>query len=357
MEKNNSGQPRRRSIVSVDPEAPRRKITGKRMPNINIERKSIEPSLIKALDSAERTVAPITRPPLADGRSMYFGMTPSEISKMCVPMSRDEQFTSLVKMNSLDKSNKEIIEPFRKRFDKWAENKSNAVDFSTGPLSQLRTAVERALLESSEFLNAVHKYGMPSLVIRSESAEKSLMETGFIKEHLDAAEKSDQSIDFVHSVFDPFGNEISFSPKSLIPREALDGSPESGDIQIDSSFSGHLRHEWGHYLHIAVLNDSERSVGIGSLKNRESSRLLEIAEKYCSNQPLSKYRAIPFGDTPDTPRAISQLSHESLLEMFAEGISAYLHPDAEVGRKSINSVLRKDIETILGVVPDEPEIQ
>ena len=214
MENNNSGQPRRRSILSVDPEAPRRKITGKRMPGINIERKSVEPSLAKAEDLAEKAVSTPTPIPLSGGRSMYFGMTPSEISKMCVPKSREEQFASLVKMNSLDKSSKEIIEPFRKRFEKWAEDKSNDADFSTGRLSQLSTAVEKALLESSEFLNAVHKYGMPSIVVRSEAAEKALMERGFIKEHLDSTEKSDQTIDFVHSVFDPFGNEISFSPKS-----------------------------------------------------------------------------------------------------------------------------------------------
>jgi hypothetical protein len=37
-----------------------------------------------------------------------------------------------------------------------------------------------------------------------------------------------------------------------------------------------------------------------------------------------------------------------MMEMFAEGVSAHLHPDLDVGRKSINSVLRKDIVDVLG---------
>lgn len=355
MEKENSGFPRRRGMFSVDPDAPRRKITGKRMPGANIERKSIAPESVKAAELKQIKQIDKKTTLLNGGRSMYFGMTPAEISKSCVPGSREEQFKSMSTMNSLDKSSKDIVEPFKKRFDKWAEDKGNDVDFSGTSTTRLRLAVERALLESRDFLNAVHKFGMPSLVVRSESAEKSLMSRGFIKEHMESDENISPDDDFVHSIYDPFGNEISFSPRAFIPRETPDGSPESGDIQIDSSFSGYLRHEWGHYLHLSVLNDSERSVGIGSVANKEKSRLLEIAEKYCSNQPLSKWRSTPFGETPDTPRAISQLSHESLLEMFAEGISAYLHPDKEVGRKSINSVLRKDIEAILNVIPDELE--
>ena len=357
MEKENSSLPRRRGLSSIDPEAPRRRITGKRMPGANIERKSIEPDSTKSEEKPQSGVAREKLLSLNGGRSLYFGMTPAEISKMCVPSSREEQFKSLSTMNSLDKSSKEIIEPFKKRFDKWAEDKANDVDFSQSATNKLRLAVERALLESSSFLDAVHKFGMPSLVVRSSEAEKSLMSRGFIKEHLDSVENANASASFVHSIYDPFGNEISFSPMAFIPTDASDGSPESGDLQIDSSFSGYLRHEWGHYLHLSVLNDSERSVGIGSVQNKKKSRLLEIAEKYCSNQPLSKYRSTPFGETPDTPRAISQLSHESLMEMFAEGISAYLHPDAEVGRKSINAVLRKDIEAVLNVIPDEPEVQ
>lgn len=357
MEKENSSFQRRRGLSSIDTDAPRRKMTGKRMPGANIERKSIAPSAAKAADPEKEKSVYEKLLTLNGGRSLYFGMTPAEISKMCVPSSREEQFKSLSAMNSLDKSSKEIIEPFKKRFDKWAEDKANDVDFSSTATIKLRLAVERALLESSSFLNAVHKFGMPSLVVRSNDAEKRLMDRGFVKEHIESSDEQNPENDFIHSIFDPFGNEISFSPRAFIPREVPDGSPESGDIQIDSSFSGYLRHEWGHYLHFSVLNDSERSVGIGAVQNKKKSRLLEIAEKYCSSQPLSKYRSTPFGDTPDTPRAISQLSHESLLEMFAEGISAYLHPDAEVGRKSINSVLRKDIEAVLNVIPDEPEIQ
>ena len=357
MEKDNSGFPRRRKLLLVDPETPKRRMTGKRMPGANIERKSISPESSKAAEKAQDEPVHEKLLALNGGRSLYFGMTPAEISKICVPSSREEQFKSLSTMNSLDKSSKEIIEPFKKRFDKWSEDKANDVDFSSGTTYRLRLAVERALLESSSFLNAVHKFGMPSLVVRSSEAEKNLMNRGFIKEHLDSGDKPNSAENFVHSIYDPFGNEISFSPMALIPTGDSDGSPESGDLQIDSSFSGYLRHEWGHYLHFSVLNDSERSVGIGTIQNKNKSRLLEIAEKYCSNQPLSKYRSTPFGETPDTPRAISQLSHESLMEMFAEGISAYLHPDAEVGRKSINSVLRKDIEAVLNVIPDEPETQ
>jgi hypothetical protein len=319
----------------------KRRISSKNLPQANVQRKALNDSPeVVDFDS------PPDVEPFSSNRSMYRGMTPQEIAEKCVPSSREEQFQSMAEMISVSSSHKKIEETLKGKFDEWASNEINDVDFSKSTRSKLISLVSSAISESPAFYQAIQNYGIPSLVVRTKDAESKLMSRGFVKEHLEESGEVDKSMSFAHSIFDPFANEISFSPSVLDAK--IEVPSFENPVQVDMSFSGYLRHEWGHYLHLAVLNDMERSVGIASSNRKSKSKLMSIAEKYCSQTPLMKLIDKTFGETPDTPRAVSQLAHESMMEMFAEGVSAHLHPDLDVGRKSINSVLRKDIVDVLG---------
>jgi hypothetical protein len=121
-----------------------------------------------------------------------------------------------------------------------------------------------------------------------------------------------------------------------------------GDPVMDSSINGQIRHEWSHHFIADALNDSERVKRQKNLKDKNNAALFRIAEKYMSDSTMMANLDKEFSETPNTPRAITRYAHSSMFEMFAEGMTAYLHPDTSFERFVINAELRKDIETALG---------
>jgi hypothetical protein len=131
--------------------------------------------------------------------------------------------------------------------------------------------------------------------------------------------------------------------------------PKMGDPLVDPSINGQVRHEWSHYLVSSTLNNSERISSVSKMKNKNSARLFTIAEKYISDSTMMPLLDKEFSETKDAPRTITRYAHSNMFEMFAEGISAYLHPDTTLERFVMNSVLRKDIEDALASSVEDTE--
>lgn len=277
------------------------------------------------------------------------------IIDMATPTSPEQYFEIWKKSNRIDSMGEESESKFKTEFDKWVSLPENSIDFSEKTVSRIKDIVKSAIEESPKFKWAVKKYGFPIIVAKTDSAERATISKIDGKQ-----EDPSRNTGNVGVVSDAFLTSISFMP-SVINSIYTDGDtpdstamtsrasvPKMGDPVMDPSINGQIRHEWSHHLIADALNDSERVKRQNNLKDKNNAALFRIAEKYMSDSTMMTNLDKEFSETPNSPRTITRYAHSSMFEMFAEGMSAYLHPDTAFERFVMNAELRKDIETALG---------
>ena len=277
------------------------------------------------------------------------------IVDMATPESEEQYFEIWKKTNRLDSISEKSEKKFKTEFDKWIALPENSIDFSEKTVSRIKDIVKSAIEESPKFEWAVKTFGLPIIVAKTDSAERAIMSKMNVEE-------GDQP-ESIGVVSDAFLTSMSFMPSvinsiyangdtpdatAMKSRSAL---PKMGDPVMDASINGQIRHEWSHHFIVDALNDSERVKRKNNLKDKKNAALFKIAEKYMSDSTMMANLDKEFSETPNTPRTITRYAHSSMFEMFAEGMSAYLHPDTAFERFVMNAELRKDIETALGGSP------
>jgi hypothetical protein len=227
----------------------------------------------------------------------------------------------------------------------------NKVDFSEQTLSRIKKIVKSAINESPKFKWAVESFGFPIIVAKTEDAEKAAVEKL-------SKEENENSIALIS---DAFLRNISFLPSAIsetfeesespdvTKTSSRSSLPKMGDALVDPTLNGQIRHEWSHHFLSDALNDSERLNRNNNLRQKNKAQLFSIAEKYSSDSTMMNLLDKEFSETGETPRTITMYSHVNMFEMFAEGMSAYLHPDTTFERFVMNATLREDVESALGV--------
>jgi len=271
------------------------------------------------------------------------------------PSSEEEYFEIWKKTNRIGSMNEKSQDKFKTEFDKWISMPENSIDFSEKTVSRIKEIVKSAIEESPKFKWAVKTFGFPIIVAKTDSAERAIVSQREGKQE----EGSEQGL-ATGVVSDAFLKSISFMPSAIKAIYADGETPDSmamtsrsslpkmGDAVMDPTINGQIRHEWSHHFIADALNDSERVDRIKNLKNKKNAALFRIAEKYMSDATMMQNLDKEFSETGDTPRTITRYAHSNMFEMFAEGMSAYLHPDTSFERFVMNATLRKDIEEALG---------
>ena len=277
------------------------------------------------------------------------------IVDVATPESKEQYFEIWKKTNRIDSMSEESEGKFKTEFDKWISLPENNIDFSEKTISRIKNIVKSAIEESPKFKWAVKKYGFPIIAAKTDSAERATISKMNGKQ-----EDPSQNTGNVGVVSDAFLTSILFMPSAINSIYANGDTPDStamisrgsvpkmGDPVMDASINGQIRHEWSHHFITEALNDSERVERQNNLKNKNNAALFRIAEKYMSDSTMMANLDKEFSETPNTPRTITRYAHSSMFEMFAEGMTAYLHPDTSFERFVMNAELRKDIETALG---------
>lgn len=270
--------------------------------------------------------------------------------ELMTPNSIEEYYEVWKKTNRLEQINEKSEKKFKTEFDKWISMPENKVDFSETILSKIKDVVASAIDESPKFKWAVETFGFPIIVAKTEDAEKATLEKiGKEENSNNIALISDaflKSVSFLPSVINStFENEEFPDTTKSSSRSTL---PKMGESLVDPTVNGQIRHEWSHHFLSEALNDSERVNRLNNLKEKDKSELFRIAEKYSSDSTMMESLNKEFSETGTTPRTITRYSHVNMFEMFAEGMTAYLHPDTTFERFVMNATLREDIESALG---------
>jgi hypothetical protein len=305
------------------------------------------------------------QPPSVSGdiRRPFMGKSNQEIVDMITPSSGEQYYDMWKKFNKLEILGEKADKKFKSEFDKWYEKPENKIDFSEQTVSRIKEIVKSSLDESPRFSSAVRNFGFPIIVAKTEEAENSVVtQVSGNKEGI-----QEQEEDGVSVVSDAFTTSIAILP-SAIKSVYKNGNaadmtkltsrismPKMGDGLIDQTINGQIRHEWSHYLIASALNNSERLSSGSKMKDKNYAKLFSIAEKYMSDSTMMGMLDKEFSETPNTPRMVTRYAHSNMFEMFAEGMSAYLHPDTTLERFVMNASLRKDIEDALGDSLEESE--
>jgi hypothetical protein len=299
-------------------------------------------------------------------RNWLKGLSSEQIANLVVPSSRDQHFSMWLDMAVGTDVEPEIEKRYKTEFERWAERESGSADFSESSLSELRNVIIESIDGSPLFKWAVEQYGFPVVTMRTKENDEKMLSTGLTGELVEAISKGEESSNkkgYPVAISNPFGLEVSFSPRAILEKEAYGEngtlsvlpktSPIDGEKQIDKSISGYIRHEWGHFLHRSLLNDIEMARTSWVRNKTHYNNVVDITEKYNSIKNMMDVALKPFGETLNMPRSNSMYSHMNMAEMFAEGISAYLHPDEDVRVNSLNILLSDDIEKVLGKIGND----
>jgi hypothetical protein len=285
-------------------------------------------------------------------------MDVQKIVDMVTPASKEQYYEIWKKTNRLSSMNEKSQEKFKTEFDKWIAMPENSIDFSEKTVSRIKNIVKSAIEESPKFKWAVKTFGFPIVVAKTDTAERAIVSQREGKQE-DGSEQSGN----IGVVSDAFLKSISFMPSAINSIYANGDAPDNtamtsrsslpkmGDAIMDPTINGQIRHEWSHHFIADALNDSERVDRVKTLKDKNNAALFKIAEKYMSDSTMMANLEKEFSETADMPRTITRYAHANMFEMFAEGMSAYLHPDTSFERFVMNATLRKDIETALGGSP------
>jgi DNA polymerase III epsilon subunit-like protein len=227
------------------------------------------------------------------------------------------------------------------------------VDFSAKAVEEMRLIVKNAIDESPSFKWAVENFGMQFVVKRTKKAVDAFNNLPEQKAYVDDLKTKGIPEELIStSVATTYGTSRTTFFNSGIDEVFKFGeqgyTTPSHLAVIDETAGGALRHEWGHFYMSSLLDDDELPTTSRIFGGKSMYAAKSIAEKYNTEIPLSQNLLSGRSDQ-SLPFARSAYAHTSMNEMFAEGVAAYMHPNEEVKHFAINDVLKKDIESSVGI--------
>ena len=324
------------------------------------------------------------KPAPTTGNTMSW-MSPSEIADAVVPKSADEARKALLghwrqlatesQREYSDERILGIIETELKSYFGQSATLENVFAFDYGSQQKLREMVEKSLSDRPEFLEYVHKFGMPPVMTTTPRVQKAW---GKKSAGIAATAMADHlpMIMINPEMHDAYLNGERISPTrntGLLERlfnrtfgmRGIEGT--GGRVVVDTSPEGTFAHEWGHYIaKVAAWGHPDADV-------RELARFY-FAESWTAaeemdaslggtleqrTQDLKGYvRSVRRGGKPDanSPFVLTRYGQTSPAETFAEGLAALMSPNKK-DRDLVSPALKGDINRILGKrnVDDEPK--
>lgn len=308
-------------------------------------------------------------------------MTNKQVATLLVPTSRDEFFQMWMDDYApTARKYPDAIKRFRKAFDDYMKNNPwDEHDYSPETIATVREKVEKILDSNPKLKWAFSRLGAPIIVAQTEDASKAYEAIPSIKEKLDlvAATRANLSSKkpYVRARVVPFADSILFSRRLIIGNESHidDKKPVSlltelskpvtaRDAHINSSISGVLAHEYGHWLHFRAVREGELAgksknrtyYGSGNPLDKRYQKALQIAAEYNDVKTNAEMMASwsngeDINASTDKPRVITSYGNTNPAEALAEGFSAVLHPNDSVAKNAINKKLRDDVYALLGI--------
>lgn len=294
-------------------------------------------------------------------------LSSDQIAKLVCPSSFDDHFAIWLDNCSPGSLSTDDEETFKDWFDGYLkENPWKQLDYSDESVKSITEAVKEALDLSPMFKWAISTYGSPVFGILSKQSSDEYLKREAISKFLDAAKMDKQtdssSISF-RAVASPELEMIGLNPDYVAKANNENFSsffPSSSDQLMSDSLTSTIIHEWAHWLHAMALRDSElfgsrtesNNNFYGTSDSPTYNAAVTLADEYSEKGSLVDYFN-PDGDltlNPEIPQTATLFGYSNRFESLAEGMVAYMHPNPEVRANSMNTKLKKDVETLLGGV-------
>lgn len=290
----------------------------------------------------------------ATRRDWLRGLTSDQISKLVVPETRDGYWEMWKdsKVPHMPDSMQELSQNLFK--SSISEIPSREIDFSPEAVAEMQFIVKNSLDESPAFKWAVENFGMQFVVKRTDKAVSAFNDEPAQKMYVqDQISRGVPKELIATPMATSYGTLRTTFFNSGVSENFKFGEPgyTLNDLTvIDGTVGGAMRHEWGHYIMAALIEDDELPTTSRVFGGSSMYEAKAIAEKYNADDQLRLSKNLIGGlKDKSLPHARSAYAHTSMPEMFAEGMAAYLHPNDTVRNFAINDVLKNDIEKSIGV--------
>ena len=312
------------------------------------------------------------------------GLSSKQIANLVVPESENQHMNMLLDdyLPNGDNEAAGFVEALKKNLlERLGKSPWSRGDYSPEAIERMREVVEASLNSSPKLKWAFENFGAPSFVMMTKAGADAYENQPHVrakKEQLMSA-RSMKNEPFVMALQMADMDLIVFNRKQVVDQLTNDPDFEKsplvsdanhtvrpGRANIDVSSSATLSHEYGHWLHMKAMRESERTgssvtgarFGREQITESRMPRVVSVAEKYNSKDMDemmgNAYRSsIPMDRTPGIPRTLTSYAHTNGREMLAEGLSAFFHPSENVQKNAINETLRRDILELLGLEPDD----
>jgi hypothetical protein len=302
------------------------------------------------------------------------------MSNLIVPTSMDEFLEMAIDDYAPGgRESKEYRSKFNNVYAQYFKNNPwDEPDFSPETVAAVREMVKQALDSNPKLKWAFETHGAPMFFVQTEAASSAYEAIPDVKVRLDqiAAIRSASQNDkkpFVRARTSPFLTSVSFNRRLIIDRETNNSEKQVEDIVmdqfrrvtsrdngIDTSITGVIAHEWGHWLHFRALKDRELAgkprnrhyYGSGDPGDARYAKALEVAQYYAdtsvNSSMLDRFnQRVDINSVKDEPMTLSSYGNTNRAESFAEGVVAMLHPNDDVKMHALNRKLRNDVASIL----------
>lgn len=232
---------------------------------------------------------------------------------------------------------------------------TDVVDFHPVRVAQMREHVANMLEANPQFKKSVQAYGMPPVAFASPDYKWDVFDTPpqacystngapiilFNPNAFDKAEEYDNWMEAPsRNFFEKIKKRLSVADANTTGNEGL---PETTRMAVGTDHNATLVHEWSHYIHdlaMFIHPDEQTRNDLSFFWNKDWDSAQELGEAL-DLMPDGKSQlfdltgdikdAIDNGDPlPDTaPFVRTWYGQSSPVEMFAEGLTAYIHGNGE----------------------------
>ena len=244
----------------------------------------------------------------------------------------------------------------------------NAIDFHPVRVAQMKEHVANMLEANPEFKRVVQAYGMPPVAFATPDYKWDPWDTPpmacystngapmilFNPTPFDKAQELDNWMEA------PSRNFLDKIKKRLVTADANttehEGLPDTKYMAVGTDYNGTLIHEWSHYIHDLAMYthpDEQTRNDMSFFWNKDWESAKELGEAL-DLMPDGRSQLFDLtGDMEDaidkgielpetTPFVRTWYGQSSPVEMFAEGIAAYLHSDGkykDLNSKRMNNII------------------
>lgn len=319
------------------------------------------------------------------------GMTTEEMSKVVVPRNKEEHFEMWADDIAGDtwRTNRKwrkFLEDYYKELN--SDQNAIGIDYSPETVAKMQASVKELLDSSPAMRWMFENHGAPMVVVFSRDAINEYENRPDRLESLENLRKQ-RGLDkrpFVCGLSSREFGLIGLTPRAYIDRESQvtdekgvmpvvmspDHIPEVRDSAVDRSIHGVIVHEYGHWLHMRALWDSETSgapgksrqyYGNGSFGDPKYTAGMSVAEEYANpdtdNEAIGIYTQYidltgrdardMLRDNPDRSLTATSYGNVNKREAIAEAFVAIMHPNRDMPELMLSKKLRDDIYALAGI--------